>query len=198
MRIRKHSDLIPAGSVVVDLDFTIIDAAPFYREQARHRGYKLTLAQCNYNLIKQHVPADQLHEMNAAYMGDGTRLCEPFRGALDVLREYTFQTYIVTSRLTEFQRPALSWLAAHAPTFPQSHVLFFPSTAAKAKELAEFDIALAIDDKVGPLKALPASGVRLLFDPYEAFPGDAFAELRLVRSWEQIAEVLKSTVKPVL
>lgn len=198
MRIRKHATLIPTGSVVFDLDHTIIDAQPFYQALAKRKGYTLTRAQCNYNVIKQHVPGDLLHEIDEMYNSDGTRECEPFPGALDVLREYSFQTFIATGRGTDTQRVALSWLTTHAPTFSQDHVLFYPTTAAKGKALTEFEIAVAVDDQVGPLKALPESTIRLLFDPDEAFPGDSFAGLRLVRSWDEIRAVIASTVKPIL
>lgn len=198
MRIRKHTTLIPAGSVVLDLDHTIIDAQPFYQEQAKRKGYKLTRAQCNYNVIKQHIPGDLLHEIDESYNTHGTRFCEPFPGALEVLREYSFQSYIATGRGTDTQRVVLSWFTTHLPTFPADHVLFYPTTAAKGKALTEFEIALAVDDQLGPLKALPESTVRLLFDPDEAFPGDSFAGLRLVRTWPAIGQAIASTVKPIL
>ncbi len=198
MRIRKKTDRIPSGALVIDLDQTVIDAQPFFQSEAKHRGYTLSRPECNANVIKQHLPGDLLHEIELAYYGDGTRDCEAYPGALDLLREYSVQAYLVAGRPTDGQRSAASWLAVHLPAFPSDHLLFYPTTAAKMKALTEFDIALVVDDQIGPLKGLPEATVRVLFDPDGALADDIAPGIRVLRSWEAIAPLIRSTVKPRL
>lgn len=196
MRIRKRSQLIPPGSVVFDLDGTIIDQRQNYRQAAAKRGYRLNFAQCNYNLIKQHVPGDILREIDELVLGDATRNAEPFSGALEVVRAYSSVAFIASARPTDFQRSALGWLNDHLPMFSHEQVIFFPSTAAKGKILSQFELSVAVDDQLAPLKALPTANRRLVFDPDAALADDIVAGVTVVRSWKEIQKILESTVRP--
>lgn len=195
MRIRARSKLIPQGAIVFDLDGVIIDQRQNYRTEARRRGYRISTPETNYNLIRQHVPREILGEIDEFVMGDATKSAPPFPGALEIVRDLSTVAYIATARPTEFQKPALSWLTTHLPIFPQDHVIFFPSTAAKGKILAELNLALYVDDQLAPLKALAEPTVRVAFDPDGSLPEGIAPGVRVVRSWKEILSLVKSTVR---
>lgn len=195
MRIRRKTATIPPGAVVFDLDGTIIDQRQVYQQLAKARGYTVKGADLNYNRIKESVPPDVLNEIDVAYMGDGTKAAPPMPGALAVLRDFSSQAYIVSARGTEYERQGRSWLQRNLPVFPDDHFFVFPSTPAKGRFLAELEPAIVVDDQIAPLKIIPAQSVRLLLDPDGAFPDAGVAGLRVVRSWDEIRQVLESTLK---
>ena len=198
MRIRRKTASIPPGSIIFDLDGTIIDSGPVYQKLAAARGYTVQGPDANYNRLREQIPGDILAELDRAYMGDGTKNALPVPDALDVVRDFSTNVYIVTARGTEFERPGRSWVQRHLPVFPQDHIISSPSTAAKGRFLADLELALVVDDQIAPLKIIPESTKRLLFDPDGAFPDEGVAGLQVVRSWADIRKILESTYKPKL
>lgn len=198
MRIRRKSETFPPGAAVLGFDGVIVDHRKQYQAELKRRGYPLTQAQLNVNVIKQHVPADVLADVDAWLLGDGTKSAPAFPGALETLEQFRDAIFIATARGTDERRSALSWLNEHVPTFSERNVVFFPTVAAKAKALREEELSVFVDDQIGPVKSLPASTVRLLFDPDAALEPARFPDIRIVKNWDEIREVIQSTVKPVL
>jgi 5'(3')-deoxyribonucleotidase len=177
----------------IDLDGVLIDHREHKQMLAGEYGVALEPWQTNSNVIRQHVPAELMPNMQSALYGPLTRTAPAVAGALERLRALKTETYIISARRVETIRHAQDWLINHHvyDSVPAERIFFCGNDDEKRGYCDRLGIDLFLDDKISVLEALGGITKRVLFDEDEiARHLNVEDRFTIAKNWDEFAAIV--------